>query len=339
MRNCVALLFAVTVSATPLARQSSETTSHQFARCESRGVADISSYERSARQEPSALLPQIDLAMCYDQAWRFDQVGGAIVNAIEVLRSGSSGIPAVAAPAGARPIAGADVPSPRRTRSAQPDYPRDASAKGTSGLVVLEIVIDTKGEVREAKAAKSIPGLDEAAIKAARKWKYEPTVVGGVPVEVLGYAPVRFGPVTEPITSDWLEIALFHLRMDALDRARAALTIALAKAQEARENWSGYVDLLDNRQTEGVTRPTVTKQVDPRFPRRALNSTSRDGKVVLEALVDRAGNIARVAIVGRSSQFDSASIEAALQWRFGPALRLGKPVPCRVLLEMEFRSR
>jgi periplasmic protein TonB len=39
---------------------------------------------------------------------------------------------------------------------------------------------------------RSIPLLDAAAIEAARKWRYEPTLLNGMPVPVIMTVPVIF---------------------------------------------------------------------------------------------------------------------------------------------------
>ena len=303
--------------------------------CSRRDAAIMGALERSAAADPSSLLLQVSLAGCYDQAWQFQSVGPAIAKAILILDA-EPPAPDTGAPRVVRPVAGADVPVPRRTRDKQAEYPREASAAGLFGFVVLEIVIDAHGAVSEAAAVKSVPGLDEAALKAARQWKFAPTVVGGTAIEVLGYVPVRFGPTNEPAASDWLEVAVFHYRKGERDRARTALKVALSLAQTDMDRFGGYADTEVKGTLAGFTRPTVKKQVDPRYPRRSMSSNAREGTVTIEALVDRLGNIGRPRIVGASSQFDGASMEAALQWRFTPALKEGKPVPSRIMLQMDF---
>jgi protein TonB len=60
-------------------------------------------------------------------------------------------------------------------RRVSPRYPRQARAAGTSGLVLLEAVLDREGRVEERiKVVRSIPMLDEAAIEALRQWRFRP---------------------------------------------------------------------------------------------------------------------------------------------------------------------
>jgi protein TonB len=62
------------------------------------------------------------------------------------------------------------------------------------GQVMLEVVLDTTGEVEDgARVVESIPLLDDAAIAAVRQWRFRPARDrDGRPVRVLMEIPVRF---------------------------------------------------------------------------------------------------------------------------------------------------
>lgn len=84
------------------------------------------------------------------------------------------------------------VPVPKKTRHVQPVYPAEALAQGIRGIVILEIVIDGQGKVASTSVLRSVPGLDEAAVGAARQWEYQPTSVDGKPVSVRLTVPITF---------------------------------------------------------------------------------------------------------------------------------------------------
>jgi TonB family protein len=84
------------------------------------------------------------------------------------------------------------VPVPKKTKHVQPTYPQEALAQGVRGIVILDIVVDTQGKVESTNIVRSVPGLDEAAIAAARQWGYEPTKVDGKPVRVRITVPITF---------------------------------------------------------------------------------------------------------------------------------------------------
>jgi len=46
--------------------------------------------------------------------------------------------------------------------------------------------------VRDAKVLRSQPFLDQAALDAVKKWKFTPTLLNGVPVEVIMTVTVNF---------------------------------------------------------------------------------------------------------------------------------------------------
>jgi TonB family protein len=84
------------------------------------------------------------------------------------------------------------VPVPKKTRHVQPVYPAEALSQGIRGIVILDIVVDAKGKVVSTSVLRSVPGLDEAAIAAARQWEYEPTKLDGKPVSVRLTVPITF---------------------------------------------------------------------------------------------------------------------------------------------------
>ena len=67
----------------------------------------------------------------------------------------------------------------------EPDYPMQARQRGLEGWVVLEFTISTAGTVKDVEVVASEPGtiFDRAAVQAVRKWKYNPKVLDGKPVE------------------------------------------------------------------------------------------------------------------------------------------------------------
>jgi len=60
------------------------------------------------------------------------------------------------------------------------------------GTVVLELRIASDGRVSDARALRSVPELDQAALDAARQWQFTPTIVNGEAVPLILPASVRF---------------------------------------------------------------------------------------------------------------------------------------------------
>lgn len=90
------------------------------------------------------------------------------------------------------PRVGGTIREPKKLKDVKPVYPEWAKEARIQGIVVLECVISTEGDVIEVKVLRSVPDLDEAAIRAVRKWKYTPTLLDGKPVPVIMVVTVSF---------------------------------------------------------------------------------------------------------------------------------------------------
>ena len=73
-----------------------------------------------------------------------------------------------------------------RVSSPIPEYPRRAVRLGVEGSVRLEFDVDTDGSVLDPYVVESSPAgvFDRAAIKAVRKFLYEPPTYNGTSVKV-----------------------------------------------------------------------------------------------------------------------------------------------------------
>jgi protein TonB len=67
----------------------------------------------------------------------------------------------------------------------EPDYPMRARQRGIEGFVHVAFTISKAGTVKDVEIVKSQPPgtFDKAAITAVSRWKYNPKIVSGVPVE------------------------------------------------------------------------------------------------------------------------------------------------------------
>jgi protein TonB len=69
-----------------------------------------------------------------------------------------------------------------------PDYPPRARQRGIEGYVDVQFTISPVGTVQNPQVIGSQPAIvfDSAALRAVRKWKYNPKIENGVPVERKG---------------------------------------------------------------------------------------------------------------------------------------------------------
>lgn len=128
--------------------------------------------------------------------------GGVVGGEIGGLAGGAFGSTGTAAPPPpSRPQptkrvvrAGSLLKPPRQTYSIDPEYPALARQAHISGTVVVEAVIDERGNVVQAHAVSGHPLLIPAALGAVLHWKYEPTSLNGQPVSVELQVQVIFRP-------------------------------------------------------------------------------------------------------------------------------------------------
>jgi protein TonB len=73
-----------------------------------------------------------------------------------------------------------------------PEYPPSAQRKGTEGWVRVQFSITATGAVRDAVVVDSDPQnvFDSAALRAMARWRYDPKIDDGVPVERVGMQTV-----------------------------------------------------------------------------------------------------------------------------------------------------
>jgi TonB family protein len=84
------------------------------------------------------------------------------------------------------------VMSAKLVHKVNPTYPREAKRAGAQGTVRLEAVIGKDGNVRNVRLLSGDSILAEAATEAVSKWRYQPTLIAGEPVEVVTEINVNF---------------------------------------------------------------------------------------------------------------------------------------------------
>lgn len=84
---------------------------------------------------------------------------------------------------------------PKIIKKIEPVYPELARQAGVEGKVLLVILVDKEGKVREVKVAKSSGanvGFEDEAVNAAKQWIFKPAIQNNKPVAVWTYQPVIF---------------------------------------------------------------------------------------------------------------------------------------------------
>lgn len=75
-----------------------------------------------------------------------------------------------------------------------PNYPAEALKAGIEGVAIVEVEVSAEGEVLSVRIERSSRNrmLDNAALEAARRWKFHPSTRGGQPITSKVRVPVTF---------------------------------------------------------------------------------------------------------------------------------------------------
>jgi TonB family protein len=114
---------------------------------------------------------------------------------IDSMRGGFSSARTSFTPPPAPLRTGRDVKVPAVLRRVEAVYTEEARAAGAAGTVVLDVVIEKSGFVRDAVVLKRMGyGLTESAIDAVKQWQFEPSLQEQVPVVVIHEVTIEFKP-------------------------------------------------------------------------------------------------------------------------------------------------
>jgi protein TonB len=87
--------------------------------------------------------------------------------------------------------------------------------------------------------------------------------------------------------------------------------------------------------SQGITRGMLIHRVEPPYP--TLAQVARiQGDVVLQAIIDKDGNIQDLALVSGHPMLVKAAMEAVRQWRYHPYELNGQPVEVETTITVIF---
>ena len=87
---------------------------------------------------------------------------------------------------------GGQVESAKLIFQPKPEYPPLAKMARIQGTVRLEALISKDGSIANLKAISGHPLLLKSALEAVQRWRYQPTLLNGEPVEVVTEIDVNF---------------------------------------------------------------------------------------------------------------------------------------------------
>jgi TonB family protein len=213
------------------------------------------------------------------------------------------------------------IAGPILLHQVQPAYTANAERAKIQGEVDVEAIVLADGTIGATRVVKSLDrtfGLDEEALKAVQKYRYQPGMYGGKPVPSVVRVTVEFrlqaGPpppgrtTPRPPSSYWIPDAEF-----LKDVARMG--------------------------QPNVTMPVLERSVEPKYTSDAMRA-KLTGTVTVDLVVGPDGTVTRSRLSRSLDPYlglDRSAIEAASQWRFKPGLVNDQPANVLVTVTLEFR--
>lgn len=209
------------------------------------------------------------------------------------------------------------IHSPLKTVA--PIYPDAAARANVRGQVELWVHVDTEGRATQIEVTKSFPdaaryGLEQAAIDAVKQWEFGPAVRVG-----------RVVPYEMGVSIDFPPAGPSVVRYEQTETGRIKLPPPYADAAPI--------------ETEGLTPPALLHQVTPSYSAAALRARL-SGDVLLDIVVAVDGTVAGARVVkSLDPALDANALDAVAQWRYTAGRLLGNPVPVRMTVTVQFRTR
>jgi TonB family protein len=185
--------------------------------------------------------------------------------------------------------------------AANVQYPFQTAA---DAIVVFDVSIGARGEVRKTTALQNVPPFTSAAEQSLKGWK--------------------FAPATQNDRPEDAEILVAFVFRHSVYLAPPPPFTPIFPAKESDGGRSDFIA------------PAILSVEYAGYPAR----TVAEGAVVVQATVSANGTVRDVTVMrDLEGGFAPLAMDAARQWRFQPALRNGEPVPSKVAIAFVFSSR
>ena len=218
-----------------------------------------------------------------------------------------------------------------------PVYPPEAKKAGIQGIVVLRATIEKDGSISDLKALRGDPLLVKSAVDAVQKWRYAPgekSVITDVTINFT-LADDR-GPGAG--VSDGVSGGVGG-GISGGTSGGAGGGVSSGVSSGVGGGVSGGVSGGVYTVGGDVSKPIPIFEPDPPYTEEAKHAKT-EGSVNLWVVVAADGTVSDVKA---SPGFDKGLTENAVNtvrtWKFQPAMKAGKPVPCKVMIEVNFKLR
>jgi TonB family protein len=213
--------------------------------------------------------------------------------------------------AGSQNPSGKSVPDSTKveaTYRAVADYPLAAQQDGLQGQVRVKFSISETGDVENAEFVSGDKVFEEAALAAARKWKFNPFIKNGTPVKVATIIPFNF--------------AFSERVKDVNPPADTASAGGVGGGQPVQIS-------------QGVAQGLVLHKVFPVYPVSARQNHI-EGTVLMAATIDKDGRVIELKPLSGPKDLVPAAMGAVQQWRYKPYVLEGRAVQVQTQIVVNF---
>jgi len=180
-----------------------------------------------------------------------------------------------------------------------PEYPEEAKQQHSTGKVVLKILIDTAGQVKEASLLTGDPLLADATVTAVKQWKFLSFSRNQEQVEVETTATVEY-------TAD----PPYVITPKPIPRKL--------------------------RVSQGVSNSNLLEKVQPVYPLEA-RADHIQGDVILQVTISKEGKVTELKLISGPPVLVEAAMDAVRQWTFKPYTLNGQPVEVETTIKVQFQ--
>ena len=206
---------------------------------------------------------------------------------------------------------GGEIRAPSKVVNVEAFEPQNVA----SNIVILELLIAPQGNVAQVRVLKSVAGLNEFAVEAARQWVYAPTLVGGVATPVIYTVAVPFGSRPTTAAGTPTRASTTGAPLGAMTRRGARGAIMGANTNPGNQPSETLRTLNAEQTTPGPREQIYCTKVGSAHPDEMyILGAHIDGRGFGEAANDNASGTAIVMELARI--FSSADVQTERSIRF-----------------------
>ena len=211
-----------------------------------------------------------------------------------------------------------------------PVYPPLARQARIQGTVMLSVTVDQDGNVQDISLISGHPMLAPAAIEAVKQWKYRPYLLNGIPVNLETQVQVNFS-LSENPSPDQPSAEGAGSNTPGVVTG----TVVTGKPSPLAGDDPRIATPQRIRVSSGVSQQLVVKKVPPQYPQDAREQNIQ-GAVILQATIDKEGNVSKLELISGHPLLAPAAIEAVKQWKYKPYMLAGNSLEVETQIQVNF---